>query len=166
MSVQDPAGETAGEQARLTRLNRETCAGVFLLVMAGIGYWGALPLDTGSMSGVGSGMVPKGVALGLVAFGRFLVVLGFTRSDERVEGLSLRGIIFVLGAILAFAATVRPLGLLIAGPISMIISALADRDTRPLEIIGFTVFMTAGCYLLFKVMLRLPIPLLPPLLGY
>jgi hypothetical protein len=83
-----------------------------------------------------------------------------------VEGFSLRGTIFVLGAIVAFATTVRPLGLLVAGPLSMLISSMADPDTRPMEIIVFTACMTVGCYLLFKVVLNLPIPVLPPVLGY
>lgn len=166
MSVQDPADTTAGEKAKLTRFNREFCAGIFLLALAGLGYHGAFPLDAGSMSGVGSGMVPKSVAIGIAAFGIYLVVLGFVGADDRVEALSFRGIVFVLGAIVTFAATVRPFGLLVAGPLAMLISSLADRDTRPLEILIFTICMTAGCYLLFKVVLRLPIPLLPPLLGY
>jgi hypothetical protein len=43
---------------------------------------------------------------------------------------------------------------------------MADPDTRPMEIIVFTACMTVGCYLLFKVVLNLPIPVLPPVLGY
>ena len=46
------------------------------------------------------------------------------------------------------------------------LSSLADPDTRPIEILVFTTCMTLGCYLLFKAMLHLPIPVLPPLLGY
>lgn len=166
MAVQGPADPAAGESAKPTRFNREMCAGVFLLVSAAIAYYAAWPLDAGSMSGVGSGLMPKAVAIGVAAFGVYLVGLGAFGSGERVQGFSFRGIIFVLGAILAFAATVRPLGLLVAGPLSMIIAAIADSDTRPVEIVVFTASMTVACYLLFKVLLRLPIPVLPPLLGY
>lgn len=166
MAVQDPAGPAAGDVGRPTRLNREICAGIFLLISAAVGFYGAWPLDAGSMSGVGSGLLPKAVAIGVGAFGVYLVALGVMSADDRVESISFRGIIFVLGAILAFAATVRPLGLLVAGPLSMLVAAMADPDTRPREIIAFTIFMTAACYLLFKLMLRLPIPVLPPLLGY
>lgn len=166
MAVQGPADRAAGDNVRSTRFNREICAGVFLLVCAAIGCYGAWPLDAGSMSGVGSGMMPKAVAIGVAAFGVYVLALGIFGSSEHIEGFSFRGIIFVLGAILAFAATVRPLGLLVAGPLSMIIAAMADPDTRPVEIIVFTAFMTAACYLLFKIVLRLPIPVLPPLLGY
>jgi hypothetical protein len=166
MAVEDPAGQSAGADARSTFFNREVLAGLFLLVSAAVGYYAAFPLDAGSMSGVGSGLMPKAVAVLLAAFGIYLVIVGLTGTHERVEGFSLRGTIFVLGAIMAFAATVRPLGLLVAGPLSMLLSSMADPDTRPMEIIVFTACMTVGCYLLFKVVLNLPIPVLPPVLGY
>jgi hypothetical protein len=118
------------------------------------------------MSGVGSGLLPKAVAIGTGAFGIYLCLVGSLGSGERVDRFSLRGIVFVLGGIFAFAATVRPFGLLVAGPLSMLISSMADPDTRPMEILIFTASLTAGCYLLFKVVLHLPIPVLPPLLGY
>jgi hypothetical protein len=166
MAVEDPAEQSAGQDERSTFLNREVLAGVFLLASAAFGYYAAYPLDAGSMSGVGSGLMPKTVALSLGAFGVYLVASGLVGNHERIQGFSWRGIIFVLGAILAFAATVRPLGLLVAGPLAMLLSSLADPDTRPLEIVIFTTCTTLGCYLLFKVILHLPMPVLPPLLGY
>jgi len=166
MTVEDPAKLSAGGDARSARLNREVFAGLFLIGAAAIGYFAAYPLDTGSMSGVGSGLLPKAVAVGAGAFGIYLFLAGLLGGGERIEGFSLRGIIFVLGGILAFAATVRPFGLLVAGPLAMLISSMADPDTRPIEILIFTTCMTVGCYLLFKVVLHLPIPVLPPLLGY
>jgi hypothetical protein len=166
MAFQDPADRPAGESRRRTRFNREVCAGLFLIAAAALGYYAAYPLDAGSMSGVGSGLLPKAVAVGSGLFGAYFVATGLMNSDEPVDGFSFRGTIFILGAIIAFATTVRPFGLLVAGPLAMLISSLADPDTRPLEILIYTTCMTAGCYLLFKVILRLPIPAMPPLLGY
>jgi len=166
MAVEGPAEPSTGEDAQSARFNREVFAGLFLIAAAALGYYAAYPLDTGSMSGVGSGLLPKAVAIGTGAFGIYLVLAGVLGGGERIAGFSLRGVIFVLGGILAFAATVRPFGLLIAGPLSMLISSMADPDTRPVEIVIFTTCMTVGCYLLFKVVLHLPIPVLPPLLGY
>ncbi len=166
MASEDPAGHSAGEGPRHTRLNREVLAGLFLIASAAIAYYAAWPLDAGSMSGVGAGLMPKAVAIGLALFGIYLVAIGLSGNYEPVDGFAVRGTIFVLGAILAFAGTVRPLGLLVAGPLAMLISSLADADTRPVEIVIFTTVMTIGCYLLFKVVLHLPIPVLPPLLGY
>ncbi len=166
MAFQDPADRGAGENSRRTRFNREICAGLFLIATAALGYYAAYPLDTGSLSGVGSGLLPKAVAVGSGLFGIYLIAIGLLGSKEHVEGFSFRGVIFILGAIIAFAATVRPFGLLVAGPLAMLISSMADPDTRPVEILIYTACMTAACYLLFKVILRLPIPALPPLLGY
>jgi hypothetical protein len=166
MATERPAHEGYDDRRWCAFLSREILAGVFLLGSAAVGYYAAFPLEAGVMSGVGSGLLPKAVALLLGAFGAYLVIVGLIGTHERVEGFSLRGTIFVLGAILAFAATVRPFGLLVAGPLSMLLSAMADPDTRPMEIIVFTACMTVGCYLLFKVVLSLPIPVLPPLLGY
>lgn len=166
MALQDPADRAAGENTRRTRFNREICAGLFLLATAGLGYYAAYPLEAGSMSGVGSGLLPKAVSIGTGMFGLYLIITGFLSSDDRIDGFSFRGTIFILGAIVAFALTVRPYGLLVAGPLSMLISSLADPDTSPVEILIYTICMTAGCYVLFKVILRLPIPALPPLLGY
>ena len=166
MAFQDPADRPAGENRRRTRFNREICAGLFLIVAAALGYYAAYPLDTGSMSGVGSGLLPKAVAVGSGLFGVYLIATGLMGDDDPVDGFSFRGTIFILGAIIAFATTVRPFGLLVAGPLAMLISSMADPDTRPLEILIYTTCMTAGCYLLFKVILSLPIPVMPPLLGY
>jgi len=165
MADQGPAGRAAGEE-RHRGFNRDICGGAFLLAAAAFGYFGTAALETGSISGVGPGMVPKSVAVGLAAFGAFLVGLGLTRTDDRIEAFSLRGTIFALGGILAFSATVRPFGLLVAGPLAMIISSMADPETRPIEIAVFTIFMTGFCFVLFKVVLHLPIPLMPPLLGH
>jgi hypothetical protein len=166
MAFQDPADKAAGGKGNRTGFNREICAGLFLIAAAAFGYYAAYPLDTGSLSGVGSGLLPKAVAIGAGLFGVYLIAIGMLSSDDHIEGFSFRGTIFILGAIIAFAATVRPYGLLVAGPLAMLISAMADPDTRPLEIVIYTACMTASCYLLFKVILRLPIPVLPPLLGY
>ncbi|MCL4766592.1 MAG: tripartite tricarboxylate transporter TctB family protein [Hyphomicrobiaceae bacterium] len=141
--------------------------GVFLLAIAAIGVLGSWELDFGQFGGVGSGMVPKIVAALIAAFGILLVVQGFLASEgEAMTPWSLRGVVFVLGAALLFAWTIRPLGLIFAGPITIVFAALADRTTRPLELAVFTVALTAFCIGLFSFALRLPIPILPTSLPY
>jgi putative tricarboxylic transport membrane protein len=83
-----------------------------------------------------------------------------------MERWSVRGIAFVLAGMVAFALTVRPLGLAVAGPLVVIVSAFATTEVRWREIILFGLALTAACIVLFKVLLRLPVPLAPWLLGY
>lgn len=145
---------------------RDVAAGVFLLAVAGLAWWGSSDLAFGESSGIGPGLMPKGVATLIGLFGLLITVMGLTGRHEPIERLSLRGPLFVLGAVAVFAASIRPLGLAVAGPLAVIISAMADKDSRPVEVLVFAVLTTAFCVGLFKYLLRLPVPLAPMIIGY
>ncbi len=166
MSTEAPDANGQSGPARGSRLNREVGAGLFLLALAAVGFVGAYPLKFGQMTGIGPGLMPKSTAVLVAAFGLLLLVQGLTSLGDRLEAWSLRGILFVLGGVVAFAATVRPLGLVVAGPLAIIISSFADKSTRLIEVVIFAVVMTAASIALFKFMLRQPIPLAPFILGY
>src|SRR5262249_49841204 len=112
-------------------------------------------------------------------FGILLVAQGLVLDGDRLERWHIRGPVFVLGGVLVFAATVRgatlslgglpvtipPLGLVVAGPLCVIFSSLADRETRLLEFVPFAIFIPALSIGLFKYLLRLPIPIFPASWG-
>jgi putative tricarboxylic transport membrane protein len=54
----------------------------------------------------------------------------------------------------------------VAGPVAIVIAALASEEVRWVETIVVGVLMTAICVGLFKFALALPIPLAPWLIGY
>jgi hypothetical protein len=138
--------------------------GVFLLAIAAIGYWGAFNLPYGHMNSIGSGLLPKSVAVLVGVFGLVLMLQGLLMRGDMLESWGIRGIVFVLGSVLVFAFTIRTLGLSIAGPLTVIVASLADRDTRPVEIVIFAIVITLVSIGLFKFLLRLPMPIFPP--GY
>jgi hypothetical protein len=112
-------------------------------------------------------MLPKIVAALVASFGVLLIAQAFVAPEGApLAEWSLRGLVFVLGAALLFAWTIRPLGLVFAAPIAIVFASFADRSTRPLELAVFTVLMTAFCIGLFSFALRLPIPVLPTHLPY
>jgi putative tricarboxylic transport membrane protein len=156
--------------------------GLFLIALAAIGFAGGFNLPTGTLSGIGSGLLPKSVAVLIAAFGVLLTVQGLLFEGDSLERWHLRGPVFVLGSVLVFAILIRGstlnfggalgipllasikvpgLGLLVAGPLSVTIAAFADRDTRPGEIVVFSIALTLLCGLLFKELLNLPIPFDP-----
>lgn len=135
--------------------------GVFLVGIAALGYAGGFSLPFGQLSGIGSGLMPKTVAVLVGAFGMLLLAQGLLTSGDRLEAWAVRGPVFVLSGVLVFAATIRPWGLIVAGPLAVVISALADKDTRPLELAIVAVTLTLVCGLLFKELLSLPIPFDP-----
>lgn len=155
-------GAAAGDRPRgAIKSSRELGAGLFLLALAAFALIGSFSLKFGQLSGIGPGLMPKVTAAILAGFGLLLILQAFTTVGERLEAWSFRGIFFVLGAVLVFAFTVRTAGLIVAGPLAVMISALADRDTKWWEILIFAAVLTTVCGFMFKDMLGLPIPFDP-----
>jgi len=157
-------------------------AGLFLLALGLIGLAGGYTLPFGTLSGIGSGLLPRVVSLLVGAFGVMLVVQSFLAEGDRLERWHLRGPVFVLGAVLAFAVVIRgstlnfggiaglplfgsvkvpPLGLIVAGPLAVVVSGYASNETRFVEIAAFGIVMTLLSGMLFKDLLGLPIPFDP-----
>ena len=147
-------------------LPRDLGAGLLLIAVAAIGGLGTGDLSMAEQGGIGPGLMPRGVSLLLALVGVVVTAMGLASRHDRVRFGSLRGPVFVLGSVVLFAATVRPLGLAVAGPAAVVMAAMADRDSKPLEVLIFAVIMTLFCVGLFKYALRLPIPLAPMLIGY
>jgi len=86
--------------------------------------------------------------------------LGLTAGPD-VSAYKLRGVIFIIGSILAFAACIRPLGLVIASFATMIVCAAAAEDVKWRESLIVAVGVTAFCSVLFPYGLNLPFQLWP-----
>lgn len=157
----DPVREAPSRSRGVIKSPQDFAAGLFLFAIALFGFVGGWKLSMGQMSGVGPGMLPKVVAGLIAAFGVLLIVQSLTTTGDLLERWSIRGLVFVLGSLLVFAATVRTLGLAFAGPLTVIVSAFAEKSVRPKEIVIYAVLLTAVCVLLFKYLLRLPIPIVP-----
>jgi len=155
----------AGGMKRI-RSPQDAAAGVFLLALGVIALWGGAGLSAGSLGQIGPGMWPRALAALTVLGGIGLCVGAFFAPCAGLERWRLRGPLFVLGAAVVFALTIRPLGLAVAAPAAVVISALASRETRWIEVAVFAVVMTVLCVGLFKFALGLPIPLAPWLIGY
>jgi len=147
-------------------LRQDFVGGIAIIGVAVFAFWQGAHLPIGTLGGMGPGMLPKTLAVLLGLLGGLLVFSSMTGPDALLDRWSIRGPLFVLGAIVAFGVSVRPGGLLVAGPLAIIISACASNEVRWGETVVFGALMTAFCIGLFKLALGLPIPLAPWLLGY
>jgi hypothetical protein len=182
MSTRSPDERAGGAVHGLVKSPLDFAGGIFLIALALLGLAGGFTLPFGTLSGIGSGLMPKVVALLVGAFGVLLLVQGLVWEGDRLERWHVRGPVFVLGAVLIFATVIRgstltlggfaglpalaslkvpPLGLIVAGPLAVMFSSLAAKDTRPMEVVVFSGIMTMLCGLLFKELLSLPIPFDP-----
>jgi putative tricarboxylic transport membrane protein len=140
--------------------------GLLVIAIAAFAFWQGSDLPIGTFGGMGPGMLPRGLAVVLGLLGALLILDAVLESGPALERWSVRAPVLVLGAVVLFGLTVRPLGLVVAGPLAILISAFASDEVRWGETILFGALMTVFCVGLFKFALGLPIPLAPWLIGY
>jgi putative tricarboxylic transport membrane protein len=97
----------------------------------------------------------------LLGLGFAVTVSGVFSEGPHMATYAWRGPLFVSLAILSFAITIRPLGLVISAFASFLISALGTPETRWRETIIVGICLTVGCSLLFPYALGLPLQLFP-----
>ncbi|HEU4383091.1 MAG TPA: tripartite tricarboxylate transporter TctB family protein [Anaeromyxobacteraceae bacterium] len=154
--------ERGGETARHGRVRapQDLAAGLCLIALAGLALWAGAGLDAGKLRAMGPGMMPRAVAVLVGLVGLALVAFAFLHAGERLQRWAWRAPLFLTLGVLGFALTIRPVGLALAGPLVAVVGGAASPESRPRELAFFAVTITAFCILLFRVLLRLPIPVL------
>jgi putative tricarboxylic transport membrane protein len=150
----------------MIRSSQDVGAGLFLVGIAAVGLWQSAGLSAGTLHQVGPGMLPRALSVLTGVLGLALLAKSIVIAGHKLDRWPLRGPLFILGAIVLFGLTVRPLGLAVAGPLAVAVGAAASRRSRWVEAGIFCVAITVFCVVLFKFLLRLPIPLAPWLIGY
>ena len=134
--------------------------GIVLLGFMLFVFWALADLSVGTLRSIGPAMLPRALAVGIGLCGAILLVGSFFANGESLEGWSVRGPILIVAAIFAFALTIRSYGLLVAGPLAMIIGGFGTPEARLHEIVVFAVVVTLFCAGLFRYVLNLSIPIL------
>ena len=101
----------------------------------------------------------------LCVIGALSVIRSFIKVGDAIGRFAIKGLILVTGSIFVFGFLVRELGVAVALPILVVVSAYASTKFRwgPTLVmaVGFTVF----CVLVFLKGLGIPLPVLGPWLG-
>jgi putative tricarboxylic transport membrane protein len=87
--------------------------------------------------------------------------VGLIAEGPHIDKYKVRGPVLVIGAILSFAAMIRPLGLIPATFLTYMISIFGSREMRLVESLLAALAMTVFCVLLFVYLLNLPFQLWP-----
>jgi putative tricarboxylic transport membrane protein len=114
----------------------------------------------------GPGTAPRIFAFTLAALSLIVVVSGFIYKGPHITRYNLRGVFFIIAAILVFAATIRPLGLVFATFATVLVCAAAADDVKWKESVLWAAVLTTFCSLLFPYGLNLPFMLWPRFLLY
>jgi putative tricarboxylic transport membrane protein len=97
----------------------------------------------------------------LAAAGAAVAALGLLAEGGEAGRYPVRGPVLVTAAILAFAATIGPLGLAPATFIAILVAAAASPETRWREAVPFAAALTLFCTLLFRYVVGLAAPVWP-----
>jgi hypothetical protein len=165
------SGEVRPARAGPVRSPQGLVAGLTLITLAALALWRTRDLDQGTLNAMGPAMLPRWLAISVGLCGLVLAGTSFTTDGHGLERWSLRGPVFVIGAILAFAITIRPfsfgplavpgLGMVIASPLAIIIGGHATPEARLRELAILALLLTPFCMVLFGDLLNLPIPIFP-----
>jgi len=153
------------------RAPQSLAGGLFLIALAALALWLTRDLSQGTLNAMGPAMLPRWLAVGVGLSGLALLAFAFLKDGDRLERWSLRGPVFVIGAILAFAVTIRGyafgplvipgLGMLVAGPLAIILGGFATPEARLRDLVILALSLTPFCMVLFGDLLNLPIPVFP-----
>jgi hypothetical protein len=143
------------------RAPQDYFGGVVLMAIAVFALWASSDLQGMHGFSFGAGTAPRMFGVLLLGLGAAVAAMGLLLDGPPMAGYAWRGPLFVSLAIVCFAVSIRPLGLVVSGLASFLISALGTPETRWVETIIVGVCLTIGCALLFPYVLGLPMPLFP-----
>ncbi len=140
---------------------RDFFGGLALIALGLVAIWASSELSGMHGFAFGPGTAPRLFAGLLIVLAAGVALTGFLLPGPAVEAYAYRGPTLVVLAIVFFAVTIRPLGLLLAAYCTFIIAISASREVRWIEAVIAAAAMTAFCVLLFSYLLQLPFQLKP-----
>jgi putative tricarboxylic transport membrane protein len=135
--------------------------GLMLVLVAALALVASAELPGQRGFAFGPGTAPRLFAGLLAGLGAAVAVVGVLFEGPKIEKYAIRGPVLVVASILAFAAMIRPLGLVIASFLTFLLSIFGSKEMRVIESIIGAAAMTAFCVLLFTYLLNLPFQLWP-----
>jgi putative tricarboxylic transport membrane protein len=135
--------------------------GLALMAVALFALWASRDLQGMHGFSFGAGTAPRMFSGLLLALGFGVMIMGLVSEGPHIARYNWRGPFFVSLAIVSFAVTIRPLGLVLSAFASFMIAAIGSPETRWIEAIIVGICLTIGCSLLFPYALGLPFQLFP-----
>jgi hypothetical protein len=140
---------------------RDFWAGAIYLALAAVAIWIGRNYPQGSSARMGPGYVPMALGSILAIFGVISVGRSFLRQGEPISALAWRPLVLILGSVVLFGLLLDRVGVLIALPCLIVVSALASRKSRiDVTSVSALVGLVAFCVVVFVKGLGVPMPLI------
>lgn len=161
--MSDTPSEAPGKSIlpKWVRGPQDFVGGLVMMAVALFALWASSDLQGMHGFSFGAGTAPRMFAVLLLLLGGAVALMGVIRDGPHIAAYSWRGPLFVSAAIVFFAVSIRPLGLVVTAFASFMIAALGSEETKWLEATIVGACLTLGCALLFPYVLGLPMPMFP-----
>lgn len=140
-----------------------------MFVVTGIGFaWGATLYSFGVSARPGPGYFPFGLGILMALLGAFILFQSLvieTEDGDPIGPWAFRPLLIIVASVATFGWALPHLGMVIALPILIVVSASASDEFHWKDALINAVVLTLGCWLIFIKGLKLVIPLWPPFLG-
>ncbi len=134
---------------------------MLFLFFGGVAAWVARDYPMGSAVRMGPGYFPLvlGVLLALLGFAN--CVRGMGIKGGRIEGMRLRPLLLILGAVGIFAIAIESAGIVVSTVLTVALAAAASPESRPREVVFLAIVLLALAVGVFTYALGLPFKLMP-----
>jgi hypothetical protein len=140
--------------------NKDVWAGLLLVAIGGSAVFIARDYTFGTALRMGPGYFPIVLGVLLILFGLYFLGAGLMHN-EKIEGAwPLRALVIVPLSLVLFGLLVESTGFVPAMMVLVFGSALASTEFKLVEVLLFSVFLTALCVAVFIWGLGLPYPLI------
>ena len=140
--------------------NKDFWAGVMLIAIGALAMFLARNYTFGSSLRMGPGYFPSVLGGILILFGLYILALGL-RSGEKIAGSwSLRALVILPLSLVLFGVLIDRAGFVPAMLVLIFGSATASTEFRFVEVLLFSLFLTALSAVIFVWGLGLPYPLI------
>ena len=143
------------------RSQRDFWAGLVFIVIAASFIWLASGYRYGTAQRMGPAFFPTYVAGFLGLLGLIITLRSFVLTGPPIDKLGLRQLAITLGAVVAFGVVLAYFGLLAAIIALVVVGAMADPDSRPLEVVALAIFLSLFSVGVFVYLLGLPLQVWP-----
>ena len=149
----------------MIRSTKDFWTGVIYIAFGASAILIAREYGMGTALRMGPAYFPTVLGSLLVLIGAIAIIRAFIADGTRIGALAIKPLAIILGSIVLFGFIVRGVGLLVALPLLVILSAYASIHFRWLPTLVLAVGLTVFCIMIFVQGLGVPLPIIGPWLG-
>jgi putative tricarboxylic transport membrane protein len=147
------------------RAPKDFWSGVMFLAFATVALFTARGYSLGTAGHMGPGYFPMLLGGVLAAIALILILRSLVIEGESVSAIAVVPLAIIVVGVCLFGLLIEWLGLLVSLAAVTAVTALASRESKPVEIVALALVLAAFSLGVFVYALRLPLPVWPSLAG-